>query len=232
MAYINQPSQWNKPKRDFGPRRNEYIRVMEVMVINEEGENLGVMKTFDALRLAREAGVDLVEVSPMATPPVCRIIDYAKYSYEQKKKERERRAITKELKIFEFSPVIDVHDKETKIRRAKDFLTRGHQVRLIMMRKARRKKGRIPPQLASSVFADILTNFVDYNTIEPGPKAEGSRLYITYKPNGKTENKQNSIKESKTKQPKGESKAESLVQQVSPAPLKDKVVKKVKKKES
>jgi translation initiation factor IF-3 len=211
MPYNNQSSQFNKPKRDFGPRRNEYIRVPEIMVINEDGENLGVLKTYEALKMAQEAGVDLVEVSPMATPPVCRIIDFAKYSYEQKKKERERRAINKELKVFEFSPVIDIHDKETKIRRAKDFLSKGHQVRLIMMRKARRKKGRIPTTFATSVFADILTNFTDYTTIEPGPKAEGSRQYITYKPNGKTENKQNSIKENKKEQPKGKPKTENSV---------------------
>lgn len=192
MEFRRENTQFFKPKKDYGPRRNEYIRVPEVHVIDQDGNNLGVLKTYEALRLAREAELDLVEVSPNATPPVCRIIDFAKYIYEQKKKERKGRAITKLLKEFEFSPVIDIGDKETRIRRAKEYLSDGHQVRLIMLKKAKKKKGRksqLLPQLASEVFADILTNFADYNSIEPGPKTEAGKIFITYKPNGKTKNK-------------------------------------------
>lgn len=173
-----------KPKKDFGPRRNEFIRTPEVLVIDEKGDNLGAMKIFDALKLAKEAELDLVEVAPNLVPPVCRIVDFAKYTYEQKKKERQHRVSKKEMKEFKFSPVIDVHDKETRVRRAKEFLNEGHSVRLTMER-----KGRQNPELARSVFFDILTNFSDYTTIEPDPKTEGKRIFITYKPNGKVKNK-------------------------------------------
>lgn len=192
MEYRKENTQFFKPKKDFGPRRNEYIRVPEVLVIDQEGNNLGALKTYDALKLARDAGLDLVEVSPNVTPPVCRIIDFAKYIYEQKKKERKSRVVTKLLKEFEFSPVIDIGDKQTRIRRAKEFLNDGHQVRLIMLKKAKKKKGRksqFLPQLASEVFADILTNFTDYNSIEPEPKMESGKILLTFKPNGKTKNK-------------------------------------------
>jgi translation initiation factor IF-3 len=179
----NRESQYNRPKKDFGPRRNEYIRVPEVRLIDQTGENVGVVKTIDALKMAQEAELDLVEVSPNAAPPVCRIVDFSKYLYEQKKKEREHRTSKKEMKEFKFSPVIDVHDKETRIRRAKEFLNKGHNVRFTMER-----KGRQNPELARTVFLDILTNFSEYITIEAEPKTEGKRIFITYKPNGKTKN--------------------------------------------
>lgn len=180
----NRDNNYNKPKRDFGPRRNEYIRVPEVRLIDQTGENVGVVKTFEALKLAQEAELDLVEVSPNAQPPVCRIVDFAKYMYEQKKKEREHRTSKKEMKEFKFSPVIDIHDKETRMRRALEFLSKGHNVRITMER-----RGRQSPEMAKSVFLDILTNFADYITIEAEPKTEGKRIFVTYKPNGKTKNK-------------------------------------------
>lgn len=225
MPFNNSYNPSYKPRRDFGPRKNEYIRVPEILVIDQEGNNLGVMKTYEALKLAREVDLDLVEVSPNVRPPVCRIIDFAKYMYEQKKKERQNRAITREMKEFVFSPVIDIHDKETRIRRAKDFLSKGHQVRITM-----KKKGRQSPIQAQQVFAEILTNFADYITIEPEPKREGNRQFITYKPNGKAKNKQDSDKENKVEQPKREPKKEDNVQQISSTPSKNKTVKKIEKK--
>ncbi len=182
-------SSFNRPKRDFGPRRNEFIRVPSIQVIDQDGNNLGEMKTYEALKLAQEAGLDLVEVAPNLNPPVCKIVDYAKFTYEQKKKERGHKVSQKSMKEFKFSPVIDVHDKATRIRRAKEYLDKGHNVRLMMER-----RGRQAPELAKSVFIEILTNFADYTTIEPEPKYEGKRIFLTYKPNGKTKNKQNSSK--------------------------------------
>jgi translation initiation factor IF-3 len=177
-------TQYNKPKKDFGPRRNEYIRVPEILVIDQNGENLGAMKTIDALKMAQEAGLDLVEIAPNLVPPVCKIVDFAKFTYEQKKKERQKRVSKKEMKEFKFSPVIDIHDKETRIKRSKEFLSKGHAVRITMERKWRQN-----PELAKSVFLDILTNFSEYITIESEPKTEGKRIFVTYKPNGKTKNK-------------------------------------------
>ncbi len=183
---------YNDKKKDFGPRRNEWIRVPEIRVIDDEGNNLGVVKTIDALRMAKEKELDLVEISPNVDPPVCRIIDYAKYQYELSKKNREKKQKTKEMKEFRFSPVIDTNDIDIRVRRAKEFIDKGHNVRLTMLR-----KGRQPFERAQEIFEQILTNFEDYSTIEPDKKVEGKSIFITFKANGKAKNKQNSSKEDK-----------------------------------
>lgn len=180
-------------KRDFGPRKNEWIRVPQVQVITDQGDNLGVMNTQEALNKAKEEGLDLVEVGSNAFPPVCKIMDYSKFIYQQNKKQRlnKKNSKQKELKEFRFSPVIDVGDRDTRIRRAKDFLDKGHPVRITMFR-----KGRQSEELATSVFNEILTNFVEYSSIEPEPKREGRNMYITFnKKNGKTKDEQNNSKE-------------------------------------
>lgn len=189
-----------KSNKDIGTRINEYIRVPEVLVIDQKGENLGKMNTADAIELAKEAELDLVEVGATSKPPVCRIMDYSKYVYEQNKKLRKNKAgKAKELKEFRFSTVIDVGDLNTRVRRAKEFLEKDHPVRITVQR-----KGRQTYQQARAVFDDILTNFTEYSTIEPEPKSEGNRITISFKKNGTSKNKQNSIKEDKALQPKGE----------------------------
>ena len=189
-----------KTNKDFGIRINEYIRVPEVLVIDQKGENLGKMNTADAIALARTVELDLVEVGATSKPPVCRIMDYSKYVYEQNKKLRKNKAgKAKDQKEFRFSTVIDVGDMNTRVRRAKEFLDKDHPVRITVQR-----KGRQTYQQARAVFDDILTNFTEYSTIEPEPKSEGNRITITFKKNGTSKNKQNSIKEDKAIQPKGE----------------------------
>lgn len=215
-----------KPRRDFGPRRNEFIRVPQVRVIGAEGENLGVLDTQEALRLAKEAGLDLVEVGADAKPPVCKIIDFAKYQYELNKKQRKSKNKTKSMKEFRFSPVIAEHDLETRVRRSKEYLDQGHQVRLTM-----RRKGRQTHEQAIATFKDILTKFADYSTIEPAPKTEGRQITITLKSDGKAKNKKNSSEKNQENQPKGEQEAKIDVHQDSSAPLEDKKVIKGEKKE-
>lgn len=168
-------------KKSFGPRKNEYIRVPQVMVIAEDGTNIGVMRTDDAIRLAQSKELDLVEVGATVSPPVCKIIDYAKYMYEQNKKQRKSKNKAKEMKEFKFSPVIDIGDIELRVRRGKEFIDKGHNVRFTMVR-----KGRQTHEQAIQVFNDILTNFEGYSTIEPEKKVEGKTIFITYKANGKT----------------------------------------------
>jgi translation initiation factor IF-3 len=186
--------------KDFGPRRNNFIRAPRVQLITENGENKGIVNIEEALNAARESGLDLVEVGATANPPVCKILDYSKYIYEQKKKARKSKSNkTKSLKEFKFSPVIDIGDKNTRIRRAKEFLSRGHPVRLTMWIKGRQSK-----EQAEEVFAEILTNFADYSSIESEPQHEGRQIFITYRLDGKTKNQQNSKEESKTQQPEGE----------------------------
>lgn len=173
----------NADKKQYGPRRNEFIRVPQVMVIGDQGENLGVMKTDEAIKLAQSKGLDLVEVGATVNPPVCKIIDYAKYVYELNKKQRKNKNKAKEMKEFRFSPVIDIGDIELRVRRSKEFIDKGHNVRLTMVR-----KGRQTHELAVQVFNDILTNFEGYSTIEPEKKVEGKTIFITFKANGKAKN--------------------------------------------
>ena len=173
----------NADKKQYGPRRNEFIRVPQVMVIGDQGENLGVMKTDEAIKLAQSKGLDLVEVGATVNPPVCKIIDYAKYVYELNKKQRKNKNKAKDMKEFKFSPVIDIGDIELRVRRSKEFIDKGHNVRLTMVR-----KGRQTHELAIQVFNDILTNFEGYSTIEPEKKVEGKTIFITFKANGKAKN--------------------------------------------
>lgn len=174
-------NRYNKPI-DQGPRKNHMIRVPEVMLIDENNENVGVIAIQVAQSKARDAGLDLVEVSANASPPVCRIMDYSKYLYEQKKKQRDTGNKTKQkpLKLFKFSPFVEENDIEYRSKRAKVYLGKGHQVRLLMER-----RGRQTHEQAKATFLEILTKFEGYSSIEPEPKTEGKKIFITYKPHGK-----------------------------------------------
>lgn len=215
-----------KPKRDFGTRVNEWIRVPKVLLIDSKGENIGEIDTDEARRMAKEVGLDLVEVGPNITPPVCKIMDYSKYIYEQKKKLRKNKAgKVKDLKEFRFSPVIDVGDMNTRVRRAKEFLEKGHPVKITAQ-----KRGRQQYEQMKQVFDEILTNFTEYSSIEPEPKSEFNSISITFKKNVTSKNKQNSNKENKAIQSEGKQESKNDVQTESSGSLKDKEVKKVKKK--
>jgi translation initiation factor IF-3 len=168
-----------------GPRINEYIRVSEVQLIDEKGENVGIIETKQALSLAKKAELDLVEVGANVKPPVCKIMDFSKYLYTLNKKNRSnKKGKVKEMKEFRFSPVIEQGDINHRVKRSKEYLDKGHPVKLVMQ-----KRGRQPMEQAKEVFGEILTNFSDYSSIEAEPKYEGNRISITYKSDGKTENK-------------------------------------------
>ena len=166
-------------KKSRGPRVNQEIRESEVQLIDNKGENKGVVKIDEAIKLSKEQQLDLVEVGATAKPPVCKVMDFSKYLYEQKKKSRKNKSKTKEQKEFRFSPVIETADIEHRVKRAKEYLDKNHPVRLVMQ-----KRGRQSMDLAREVFAEILTNFSDYSSIEAGPKREGNRISITFKANG------------------------------------------------
>lgn len=129
------PSGKNSNRRfqnNRGMRRNDRIRVPEVRVIGPNGKNIGVIPTKEAQRLASEAGLDLIEISPTARPPVCRILDYGKYVYEESKKKKDQKATTSKLKEVKFRVGIDAHDFETKLRRAEGFLFDGNKVKFTL----------------------------------------------------------------------------------------------------
>jgi len=120
-------------------RINERIRLSPVRLIGEDNEQVGVIETDKAMAMAKEAGLDLVEVSPNSRPPVCRIMDYGKWKYQQKKKEAKAKAHSKqsELKEVRLRPGTDEHDLQIKMDRAKDFLEEGHKVQFTMMFRGR-----------------------------------------------------------------------------------------------
>ena len=123
----------NRNRQDFGPRRNERIRAPEVRVIGPRGEQLGIMGTMSALSLARAHDLDLLEVAPNAQPPVCRIVDYGKYLYEESKKQKQQKQAATRLKEVKMRPRIDEHDLMVKVRRAEMFLFNGNKVKVTLM---------------------------------------------------------------------------------------------------
>ena len=156
---------------------NEQIRDKEVRVIGEDGEQLGIMSSKDALKMAREAELDLVKIAPTAKPPVCKIVDYGKYRYEQMRKEKEakKKQKTIDIKEIRFSPNIDTNDLNTKVNQARKFLTKGDKVKVSI-----RFRGR---ELAhTEIGIDILNDFAakleDVAVIEKPAKVEGRSMVM------------------------------------------------------
>lgn len=154
---------------------NEQIRDKEVRLISEDGEQLGIMSAKEALRIAREANLDLVKIAPNAKPPVCKIIDYGKYRYEQSRKEKEARKKQKitEVKEIRLSPNIDTNDLQTKANMARKFISKGDKVKVTL-----RFRGREMAHTSSSKV--ILDSFFallgDIAVIEKPAKLEGRNM--------------------------------------------------------
>ena len=154
---------------------NAPIRAKEVRVIGEDGEQLGIMSAREALQLAEEAGVDLVKIAPTAKPPVCKIVDYGKFKYEQTRKEKEAKKKQKviEIKEIRLSPNIDINDLNTKINAAKKFLSKGDRVKVTL-----RFRGREMAHMASSkhILDDFAEALADVSVVEKAPKVEGRSM--------------------------------------------------------
>lgn len=121
----------NNQQREFRIRINKFIRVPQIRVVLADGENAGIMNTYDALKMAQDQGLDLVEISPKAQPPVCKIMDYGKFKYEEKKKAQvaKKNQQTQELKELTFRPNTDENDLNHKVAQAKEFLAEGDRVK-------------------------------------------------------------------------------------------------------
>lgn len=145
MAQYPRSSSYNRRQSGASSvRKNERIRAPEVRVIGPDGKQLGVMNPADALRMAKGAGLDLVEVSPTAKPPVCRILDFGKYMYELSKKQKESKsnsAVTK-VKEIKLRVSIDTHDYMTKVRRAEQFLNKGNKLKISLQFRGRENEHR------------------------------------------------------------------------------------------
>jgi translation initiation factor IF-3 len=178
------------PRFSRGPQKkeaehniNERIRHTEIRLV---GENIspGIYTVKQALDMAMEQGLDLVEISPNATPPVCRIIDYNKFLYEKKRKEKEIKAHAKKVEVKEirFTPNTDEHDVEFKAKHAESFLQEGNKVRTFVMFKGRAIVFKERGELLLLQFADRLKDFA---VVEQLPLLEGKRMFMTLAPKGK-----------------------------------------------
>ncbi|HKZ54249.1 MAG TPA: translation initiation factor IF-3 [Anaerolineales bacterium] len=165
-------------------RVNEAIRAPEVRLIGPDGQNVGVVSLSEAMRIAREADLDLVEVAPNAAPPVCRVLDFGKFLYEKAKKEREaRKAQTKiEVKEFRLRPKTSEHHRSFKMRDARRWLTEGKKVRVRI-----RFRGReiTYPEIALEDLRKVAEELADVATIEQAPGMEGRTMLMILAPSKK-----------------------------------------------
>src|SRR6185369_14412691 len=171
---------FDRRRPEQGLRINHRIRVPEVRVIAEE-EQLGVMPTHEALRLAEEKGLDLVEISPRAFPPVCRIMDYGKYKYEEAKKKQQarKRASTVETKEIKFRPKTEEHDMAFKVKHVRRFLEGGNKVRLAVVFRGREITH---PKTGMAVLNRVVDMCQDIATVEATPNMEGRRMIMVISP--------------------------------------------------
>ena len=154
---------------------NEQIRDREVRLIGADGEQLGIVSSREAQKIADEAGLDLVKIAPNAKPPVCKVIDYGKYRYEQARKEKDakKKQKTVELKEIRLSPNIAANDLNTKMNAAKKFLAKGNKVKITL-----RFRGREMAHMNASthILDDIAENLSDVAVVEKAPKVEGRSI--------------------------------------------------------
>ena len=155
-------------------------------MIDDQGEQLGIMQPFEALKIARERGLDLVEVSPNAVPPVCRIQDYGKYLYEKDKSERAARKKQKVITVKEvkFSVTVDEHDYQTKKNQAVRFLNEGDKVKASLRFKGRQMAHR---ELGYAIINRLIQDMGDAGTVEFMPRMEGTTLHAILAPGKKAE---------------------------------------------
>jgi translation initiation factor IF-3 len=171
------------PRKEAEHRINQFIRVPQVRLVGDNVE-VGVYATSEALKMAQEQGLDLVEISPNADPPVCKIIDYNKFLYDKKKKEKEMKANAKvsEVKEIRFTPNTDEHDFNFKAKHAENFLKEGNKVKAYVQFKGRAIQFQDRGQLLLLKFAERLA---EVGNLESMPKMEGRRMLAMFAPKGK-----------------------------------------------
>ena len=164
-----------------GPRINEEIRVKEVRLIDETGENRGIVPIQEALKIADDAGLDLIEISPQATPPVCKVLDFGKYKYEMQKRKAEAKKNQKivETKELKLRPMIETHDYEVKVKQAKKFIAEGNKVKFTMRFKGRELSAN---DMGKNVLMRLVDDLENVAKIETEPKLEGKQMMMIVAP--------------------------------------------------
>jgi translation initiation factor IF-3 len=155
--------------------------VPQVRVIGEEGEQFGVLDTRDAIRRAREQGMDLVEVAPNADPPVCKIIDFGKFQYEAKKKanEAKKKQVVITVKEIKFRPGTDVHDYSYRMKRAVEWLQEGHKIKATIWFRGREMTHR---ELGSRILEQLEKDLIEVGDVEMRPRMEGNQMFTIFSP--------------------------------------------------
>jgi translation initiation factor IF-3 len=174
------------------PRYNERIRAREVRVIGPDGAQLGIKTVPDALALAREIDLDLVEVAPLATPPVCRIMDYGKFRYEESQRAREARKKTAHVSVKEvkFRPKIGKGDFDTKVRHVQGFLAEGHKVKVSLQFRGREMAH---PELGSKILDDVIEQILSVGKVETQARLEGRSMTMVLVPDKKPVKKEKPV---------------------------------------
>ena len=165
-------------------RINKEIRADKLRVISEKGEQIGLLSLREALTMAEEAGLDLVEIAPNAKPPVAKIIDYGKFRYHQQKKEKDSKKSQVQIKVKEvkLKPNIDTHDFQTKLKHARDFILKGNKVRLTIVFRGREMLHR---DLGMKVVEQFCQELSDIALVEAAPKLMGRMMTTVLVPSGK-----------------------------------------------
>ncbi|WP_438826267.1 translation initiation factor IF-3 [Ruegeria atlantica] len=169
------------PQRDTGPRVNDKIRAPEIRLIGAEGENVGVVHPAKAMQMAADAGLDLVEISPNANPPVCKIMDFGKFKYEQQKRESEARKKQKviEVKEVKFRPNTDTHDYDVKMRNVFKFLENGDKVKVTLRFRGREMAHQ---NLGRELLERVAADTKEIGKVENMPKMEGRQMIMMIGP--------------------------------------------------
>ena len=167
--------------KDRGPRSNNRISSPEVQVINNDGENLGILRTNEAITMAKEQGLDLIEIAPTATPPVCKIMDMGKYKYDAQKKanlakKKQKIVLLKEIKM---RPVTETHDYEFKVKNAKKFIAKGDKVKFTIRFKGRELQH---SHLGNELMAKIKEDMKEIGRVELHPKFDGKQMIMVIQP--------------------------------------------------
>ena len=172
---------FQKRTKPRGPRINDRIRSSEVQVINSDGKNLGTIPTKEAIDIAKQEGLDLIEISPNASPPVCKIIDIGKYKYDLQKKTNKAKKKQKivNLKEIKLRPVTEIHDYTFKIKNANKFLEKGDKVKFTVRFKGREMQH---THLGNELMKRIISDTATFGKVEVNPKFEGRQIIMIIQP--------------------------------------------------
>ena len=180
MAFQKQ-NYFQRRTKPRGPRTNERIRAMQVQVISDDGKNLGTLSTQEAINIAKEKGLDLIEISPNVSPPICKIIDVGKYKYDLQKKANKAKKKKKivNLKEIKLRPVTEIHDYNFKIKNAQKFLSKGDKVKFTVLFRGREMQH---THLGHELMKRIINDINTLGKVEVRPKFEGRQIIMIVQP--------------------------------------------------